>query len=231
MQKIWRSEWFQLIASLLLVPALLWALFFLAPVLVKVAGAPFLVIPSALGLVQRASADEVVVLSTSAYNTTFFLPRAGRYVIYADDVFWNRRDDTEEVRQSALVPGRKWLDIQYLETEEPIPLRVVHRGLRPYDELAARGRPMFTFQAPGPGWYSARYLYSPPAYVAVLPDYVTDKEDQLIMWIILQLGLLLTYPTIRTMKRWRERRETQRRKREEAERVWQILREEREKRT
>ena len=224
MHKIWRSEWVQLIASLILVPVLIWALFFLAPVLVKVAGTPFLFIPSTLGVIQRASPDEVITIPTNGYNATFFLSRAGAYAVYADDVFWQQDADSGDVRQSALVPGRQWLKIQYVETNTDIRVVPVTRGLRPYDELVARGRPMFTFQAPGPGWYRVVYLYTPPTYVAILPDYVTGNEDLLTTLIIGQLALLLAYPIGRRIQKWRVRRQERRRKREEADRIWQTIR-------
>ena len=227
MRGIWQSGWLQLALSLVLVPAILIVVFFYAPFLVKAVGYPFLLIPSTLGIVERATPADVLVLPTSSYSAVFYIAHPGRYVVYADDTFRRHGREGLDVRETALAPGREWLRIEDVETGEIIPARRVRRGIRPYDEIVARGRPMYTFEALHPGRYRAVYLYHPPAYVAILPDHVTGQEHKLVALMGIQVVALLAYPTWRRFRRWRSRRMERRRKREEAERVWEKIRRER----
>ncbi len=226
MRRLWRSEWIQLALSLILVPVVLVLFFLYSTFFVKALGAPFLLLPSALGLIERASPADVIRVPTSPHAAVFYVEHPGRYVVYADDVFW-RRDETHlDVRETALNPQHDWLRIQDVAAGEEVPVHRVRRGVRPYDEIVVKGRPMYTFYATHPGYYRAVYLYSPPAYVAVIPDHVSGKEGLLSLLIDLQVGALVAYPVWRRFRRWHQQREEKRRKREEAERVWEKIRQE-----
>ncbi len=221
-RNVWRSEWVQLLLSLILIPSLLFALITIAPEMVKWAGAPFLALPTALGWVQRAQPDEVILLPTDTPRTVLIIPRPGQYVLYADESFWRPGTDLQNLRRSPLYSGHQWIRI-LTPSGTPLPLAPVKRGVRPYDEWIVRGRPLYTFRAE-PGKYQVLYTDTPPTYIAILPDYVTPQETKLQTLILIQLVILLAYPAWRRWRRWRHRREEQRQKRAEAERMWEILR-------
>ncbi len=223
LRRLWQSEWVQLILSLILIPLLIFLLVDFAPELVKWAGAPFLAIPASLGWVQRVQEDEVILLPTEGPQATFYIEKPGQYAVYADESFWRPGASLKDLRRSPLHPEHPWLRLIYVPTGEVVPLTPVRRGVRPYDEWVVRGRPLYTFRA-RPGLYRALYEDIPPTYVAIVPDYVTPEEGKLQALLLIQGALILAYPTWRWYRGYRRRRAEQRKKRREAERMWDILR-------
>ncbi len=223
MRTIWRSQWGQLILSLILVPLLLGIVVTFAPTLVKLAGAPFWLVPSLIGVVDRASPEEVLVLPTDRPSVEFVLPATGRYVVYADESFWAPDRSLTDWRHSPLRTGHIWLRIEHLPDHRVLPITPVERGIRPYDELAAKGRPFYEFQGEA-GLYRAVYVDTPPTYVAVLPDYVGAQEGKLKALMLGELALVLAYPSWRWWRRRRAEARARRSKRAEAERAWEIMR-------
>lgn len=188
---------------------------------VKLAGAPFLLLPSALGITRMVTRAEISQVSLASTPSLVAFPRAGRYAVYTSDYDLLTTSDTLE--QSG---APAWLTIRSRETGTQVPATLVHRGLRPYDTFLARGRPVITFTIPRPGIYELIHP-AKPSLIFVLPDYTTGREKAIVLacWaqvaaIAVPLSLWFGLPRL-------SRRQTEllqkRKKRDEAEAAWQRM--------
>jgi hypothetical protein len=150
---------------------------------VKWAGAPFTILPAQLGLIRQVTRDQVVTIDMTPGQTTIHLPTPGTYVIYADmkQLMFAPRDPKDATM--------KLVTLASGTTGAHVPLRIVERGLMPYDTPFVPGRPVLTFTITRAGAYTV----STPrqaATIAILPDYITGNEQTIGTMALLQLGVL-----------------------------------------
>jgi len=151
---------------------------------VKLAGAPFLVLPDALGILQKVDRDEAIVLTGTGNFSSFAveLKQAGPYLIYLVPF---QGTDSGQLAVDVVDGGG-----------QPIVVGILQRGTRPYDTTAVRGFPEYVFRVDQPGTYnvilqagnsgvSDRYT------IGIVPDYITGHEGAFGGAIAGQIVLLL----------------------------------------
>jgi hypothetical protein len=185
---------------------------------VKLVGAGFMVIPSALGIVQRVSPQEVITYDMSRSPTLIGISQPGRYAVYAYDS--DLLTISDQLEQSNAAP---WITVKSQITNEPVPVAFVSRGMRPYDTFLAKGRPALSFVITNPGVYVMTHL-ARPVRISIVRDYVTGNERTLTMVILAQIAVvvipLMFLYTRRYLTRQDARKAAQRRKRQESEAFW-----------
>lgn len=171
----------QLLLALLVVIASCGALLRL-PELIKYAGAPLLVLPAQLGLVQQPQAAEVLPLATTG-TTTVTLLHAGRYAIYAANYeLWCRPEEACKLRPRPLISRAV-----AVQPERELSFIGVERGLRPYDTPFAQGRPVLSFDIDAPGTYRFWTDGEAGTHIAIVPDYTTGHETTILLASAAQL--------------------------------------------
>jgi len=187
--------------------------------LVKLAGAPFLWIPSAIGLVQPLHSEDIAVLDLGDSPNLVDISEPGLFSVYTDD--YDLLMMSIQLEDSQAEP---WLSVVRMEDGVPVELAYVERGLRPYDTPFAKGRPIFTFRLESPGRYALTHPVRPAA-ISMLPDYTTGKERTLAAAYLVQLLLLAAPVAVLFYRRyepgWRARREERRRMRERVDAWWE----------
>ena len=186
---------------------------------VKLAGSVLLIVPSALGVVHRATGADVRHLNLASLPPRIELAGAGRYSVYTADYDLLTISDT--IEESNASP---WLTVELARTGEQVPLSFMGRGLRPYDTPLARGRPVLTFLAPAAGLYELTGTRR-NADIYLVRDYVTGREKVIVLAYWGQLALIgvvlfLAFGRSR-WRRWQAHKADQRARREEAELFWQ----------
>lgn len=166
---------------------------------VKVIGAPFLYLPTRLGLVDRVDPSSVVNFRLNTHQTELEFNRPGRYTLYTADL--DLLEISLSLEDSAAKP---WLVVQNQTTHKPVEVVYVKRGLYPFDSLLAPGRSVFTFEIQTPGVYLLRHP-ARKAPVSILPDTVTGKEAVLWLAYLIQIGLILFVLSILVMRNNRRR--------------------------
>ena len=192
-----------------LVVALLVVVVCSASSIVKWAGMPFLVLPRVAGLLQGVRSEEIVALPMASSPTAVTFPRPERYAVYTGDV--NLLEMTAGVRASDSLP---WLAVQQADSGRAIPVSFVGRGLMPYDEPRAPGRPVFTFEITEPGMYALSHPRREFA-VYLVPDRTTGKEGLIAAVFLAQLALLALPFLILIGRPWIERRKMWRKHQQE----------------
>lgn len=148
---------------------------------IKWVGQPFLILPDALGLIDRPSKDEVVkIVGTPDSTFQIELKRVGSY-----NVFLNTWDNWE--------PGPS---IRLSGEDGPVDLEFSPRGARPYDSPFGRGYVEYRFEIDEPGQYTVGYgrmesNSSATFEIALVPDYVSGNEATIRWAFIIQIGLIL----------------------------------------
>lgn len=152
---------------------------------VKWIGAPFLVIPQAIGALPTVSAADVREVSLRQASPALDAPQPGRYALYA-------ADDQMQMRANMLADvNAAWVRIRPLGAgaSAEITGTVVKRGAAIYDPIAVAGRPVATFELPSAGRYELLYpRQSGSLYFG--PDPISGREGVVIGWIAGQLAVI-----------------------------------------
>ncbi len=188
-------------------------------VLIKLVGNALLVIPSALGVVRQVTRDEVFTYDLVTSPTEVGFGQPGCYAVYAYD--YDLLTTSDALEEAGAPP---WITLVSRTTGEAVPIMFVGRGLRPYDTVLAKGRPVLTFVITRPGAY---LMYHPArrADLAIVRDYITGQERTIVAAYLVQIGVVVGPPAIlltrRYLARRHVRREAQRARREQADAFWQ----------
>jgi hypothetical protein len=185
---------------------------------VKVVGAGLMVIPSALGIVQRVSSQEVLTYDLSKSPTDVGIGRPGRYAVYAYD--YDLLTTSDQLDQSM---GEPWITLKSQTTGEAVPVTFVSRGMRAYDTPLAKGRPVLSFVINRPGVYVMLHP-AKPATISIVRDYVTGKERTITLAFLAQTAVvvipLMFLSTRRYLVRRSARKAAQRQRRAETDAFW-----------
>jgi hypothetical protein len=185
---------------------------------VKFVGAGLMVLPSALGIVERVGPREVFVYDLSTSPTSVGIGQPGRYAVYAYDYDLLTMSDEMQVAKAA-----PWITLKSEVTGEKVPVAFVSRGLRLYDTYLAKGRPVLSFVITRPGAYVMLHP-AKPSRISIVRDYVTGKERTLTAAMSVQIAAIVL-PLLfifgrRHLARRSARKAAQRRKREENDAFW-----------
>lgn len=168
----------------------------------KIVGNVFLFIPSQLGLIQRVRPGEVHTIDlTSPSPAVVEITKAGRYAIYTDDY---------DLLMGNVLKGPASLQVKSQTSGEQIKVEPVTRGAGPFDTALAPGRPILAFDVPAPDRIEVAYFFR-YATIAVVPDYVTGREPQIVVATILQIAILLGLVSLFYYPAYQRRRERLRR--------------------
>jgi hypothetical protein len=161
---------------------LLWTL----PDTVKQVGDFFLYIPSRFGFVQRVLPDEIITISSKITSPTLLeITKPGKYLVFADDADLLLDNARADGKSSAI------LAIKSHTTGESVKVVSVERGIRPYDTPLTEGRPIFAFEITIPGSYEITLLWFYSTSIAIVPDYITDKEPIILLTFVVQTIIIL----------------------------------------
>src|SRR5262245_22209004 len=103
------------------------ALFWLLSDTVKFVGAPFLYLPDKLGIVRQVSSTEIQAINLAFTPTIITLAQPGRYMVFTGD---NKLLQLNAASNDRIAP---WLSMRAFDTNTPVTVTQVARGLRPYD--------------------------------------------------------------------------------------------------
>jgi hypothetical protein len=177
-----------------------------------------MVIPSALGIVQRVSSQEVLTYDLSKSPTDVGIGRPGRYAVYAYD--YDLLTTSDQLDQSM---GEPWITLKSQTTGEAVPVTFVSRGMRAYDTPLAKGRPVLSFVINRPGVYVMLHP-AKPATISIVRDYVTGKERTITLAFLAQTAVvvipLMFLSTRRYLVRRSARKAAQRQRRAESDAFW-----------
>ncbi len=173
-----RSFAVAVIASL----AILLLVFRYVPTLTKGTGAVLSFVPDQLGITEQVGAEEVIVIPLEGSRTTLEL-EGGTYAVYTAD---------ETLLRASLGAPSAWLNIRSVDTGEAVEVSRIDRGLRPYDTLAAAGRPIIRFEIEESG----RYEFAHPARgatsaITVVPDYTVGQERTIWLSYLVQIAVIV----------------------------------------
>jgi hypothetical protein len=171
----------------------------------KWVGAPLLVVPRVLGILEPVRGNEIVTVPMGSPPTAVTFPRADVYAVYIADV-----PLLETTNLMTEVDAAPWLVIQRAENGQDIPVEYIDRGLLPFDEARVPGRPVMRFEVPEAGTYVMIHPRRGFNFYLV-PDRVTGKEGVIALSILAQFALLciplfVIYgrPWLARRRRWRE---------------------------
>ena len=188
-----------------------------ASVIVKWAGTMFLVLPRVVGLLESVSGDEIVALPMDSSPTAVGFPRAERYQVYTSDL--ELLEIAASLHASDATP---WLVVQRVETGETVPVSFVGRGLMPYDDPRAPGRPILAFEIVQPGTYALSHPRREMT-VSLVPDRTTGKEGFIALAFLAQAALLAGPFALIFGRPWLERRRAWRRHQQERRRASETM--------
>ena len=180
---------------------------------VKWTGAAFLVLPRVFGLLDSVRGDEIVTLPMDSSPTAVVFPAPEKYLVYTGDL--ELLEIAASLQASNATP---WLVVQRAATGEAVPVTFVGRGLMPYDDPRAPGRPIMAFEIAQPGTYALSHPRRSLA-VSLVPDRTTGKEGLMALTLAAQLALLAAPILLVFGRPWRERRRTWRRHQQERRRA------------
>jgi hypothetical protein len=184
----------------MLIAAVCLGLLFSASSVVKWLGAPFLIIPRALGIIGTFAPYEIVELPLGSSPTGVTFPAAESYAVYVSDL---RLLEVAAVISGSAAPP--WLVLQREDTGESVPVEAIDRGLSPFDEPRVPGRPIYRFTIEEPGTYAVSHPHSVSSAYLV-PDRITGKESRLAVAALIQLALLAVPVLWVFLPRYMERR-------------------------
>jgi hypothetical protein len=168
--------------------------------LVKWAGSTLLILPRAFGLLGAVYTQEIVTLPLDQSPTGVTFPRAERYAVYTSDL--DLLEVTASLDHSQAPP---WLVIQRETTGQSVPVTYIRRGLMPYDDPRAPGRPVLMFAIDEPGTYALSHPRR-NLTVSLVPDRTTGREGLIAAAAVVQLALLAAPVAILLGRPWLERR-------------------------
>lgn len=193
--------------------------------LVKQAGALLYFLPARFGLLEQAGRDEVWRYQLNTMPEVISFGEPGRYAIYTGD--YDMLTITDALKEAE---GASWMTVTAVDTGERIPVEFVKRGLRPYDNHLAPGRPVMTFTIPRSGFYQLEHT-TRPAAIGIARDYVTGREGRTTAVFVAETLLVLTPLAVVFGRRYGRtrgaRRQVQRQRRADADAVFQRLAERR----
>lgn len=186
--------------------------FFVAPVeTLKWLGAPFLLLPTALGVLPVVGAGDVHLVVLNTRSPVIQIDAPGQFAMYASD-------DTMLIRANMLADSDvTWLKLREVGAAEPVASTVIKRGALVYDPIAVPGRPVMSFAVTKRGRYELVFVrQSGEMYFA--PDPVTGRDATIMTWIAGQVFVLLAVLLIWALPRLRASRAQARLAAEEASR-------------
>jgi len=184
------------------------ALFWLLSDTVKFVGAPFLYLPDKLGIVRQVGSTEIQAIDLASTPATLALAQPGRYLVFTGDFKLLQLNVTSDTR------NKPWLSMRAVDTNRPVTVTHVVRGLRPYDTPLTRGRPIFAFEITMPGTYEFRYPRE-KASIALVPDYTTGNELTITLVYIFQIAVIgfvlgaASYHRRRGFRAWKRKLDAQ----------------------
>ena len=168
-------------------------------------GAPFMVLPTAFGMLP-GSGEEIRPVTLRDASPALEIAAPGRYALYA-------ADENMQMRSNMLADANAaWVRIRPLgagasaSASVEITGSVIKRGAAIYDPVSIPGRPVVSFLIPTAGTYELVY----PRQSGVLyfaPDWVTGREGVLGGMIVAQLAVIAALITVLAWPRIRARRE------------------------
>ena len=148
---------------------------------VKWFGTPFLLLPDALGLIERAHADETHEFSTNTRQSyPLALEKPGPYLIFLD-------------AQGAFIMESD-VTLTLSGPDGRVPIAPAGRGVKPYDTPWLKGFPGFRFTINEPGSYQLTIqpnLARQTVIIGIAPDYASGKTTLHAWAINLQIGLIV----------------------------------------
>lgn len=157
-----------LITIIILLALIPFAIF--SPDAVKIISLPFGFIPSKLGIQEQVGDNDKHLIELANPATPVQLNKAGLYALYSNDI-----EVIHHIRQYEA----SWLTLEEQATKLPTTLWVVERGVRPYDTLLARGRPLLRFQIVQPGSYVVLQSSGIIGTLTLVPDPNAQREKAL----------------------------------------------------
>jgi hypothetical protein len=188
-----------------------------ASVIVKWAGTAFLVLPRVVGLLENVRGDEIVALPMDSSPTAVGFPRVERDQVYTSDL--ELLEIAASLHASDATP---WLVVQRVATGETVAVSFVGRGLMPYDDPRAPGRPILAFEIAQPGTYALSHPRRQMT-VSLVPDRTTGKEGLIALAFLAQLALLAGPFALIFGRPWLERRRAWRRHQQERRRASETM--------
>lgn len=161
--------------------------FLFAPVeTVKWIGAPFMLLPSALGVLPSIREGDVHAVDLSISSPILTIERAGIYAVYAADNVMLARANVYVDRKSS------WISAVNVDTGVTTAGAIVTRGATIYDPIAVPGRPVLTLALPNAGRYKLDFPRQ-TGRVYFAPDPIDGRERLVIGSIVAQImmGLLI----------------------------------------
>jgi hypothetical protein len=198
-----------------------------APETVKQLGIPFLFIPYKIGLIKEVAPDDVWVIDSLSSLNIVNIRNPGRYVIYSNYI---------NLLLTAVTATKKdvpnFIEITFKESGERMPVSFVTRGVRPFDNPNAEGRPLFTFEVKTAGLYEIQFIEDNISLrgdevISVLPDYTTGNEGIILLAFLVPLIILSTpFIVIYSKKTWELFKKERAEKKEKWKRkkaLWDII--------
>lgn len=193
---------------------------------VKLVGAPFLILPEKLGWIPEVSKSDVTAIDMQMKSIQLDLDRSGGYVVYAYD--YDLLLVTDELARANAKP---WLKVVNVASGQQITPEYVQRALIPFDSSLARGRPIFHFTVDSSGLYNISF---PQRYtiISLLPDQLTGYLGIILFSFLLQVVLIGIPLTAFIHSRYKKKQakldEIRNLKRPNNEKFWEELRHQRE---
>lgn len=174
--------------------------FFAAPVeTLKWLGAPFLLLPTALGALPSVGASDVHLVVLNTRSPVIQIDTPGRFAAYASD-------DTMLIRANTLADSDvAWIKLKEVGAAEPVASTVIKRGALIYDPVAVPGRPVMSFTVTKPGRYELVFVRQ-SGEMHFAPDPVTGRDGTIMAWIAGQLLVILAVLLIWALPRLRASR-------------------------
>jgi len=166
--------------------------------IVKLIGAPLLVLPEELHLIERLHAADVAHFSFDGpMEMVLNFTQPGRFAIYTDNTNYL-------LSTNARIQDEKPPLIHVFEASSgsEIPVYYFMRGVKPYDTRFARGRPIYGFEIERAGRYVVTSAWMEAA-ISLAPDYTTGKEGLLTAAYLIQTGILLLPVGLLLYRRYR----------------------------
>ena len=168
-------------------------------------GAPFMVLPTALGMMP-GSGGAIQPVALKEASPALEVAAPGRYALYAADEIMQMRSNMLADANAAWVRVRPLGADASAGAAVEITGSVIKRGAAIYDPVSIPGRPVVSFLIPTAGTYELVY----PRQSGVLyfaPDWVTGREGVLGGMIVAQLAVIAALITVLAWPRIRVRRE------------------------
>jgi hypothetical protein len=151
--------------------------------LFKSLGAVLGFLPDTVGLIQVVHPEEVITVDMSVSPSSINFTKPGDYLLYTNNYDLLVINDAVVEAQSD-----GWLTIES-ESEEPIPVQFISRGMALYDTIYAKGRPVARFTIESPGTY---IILHPTRYdtASIVPNYISGQENWITFIYLAELVII-----------------------------------------